>query len=167
MDLSAHLSSELTRLAGFSGPPNHQVDVTDAAGLRLRIDFVAVDTLSSAFECLSLHVPKLVGHEVKVLNDWAVALSKRVTYLLEFIGPIEVDPSINEVLIRSTPPDQSSGSTQFYEVLLSAQTDGTFSLRRYRSHTGQPGRDAVDILLTNETLKKLVNDLVDTVPDVA
>jgi hypothetical protein len=167
MDLTSHLSSELARLAGFTGPPNQQIDVTDADGLRLRIDFVAIDTLSSAFESLSLHVPKLVGHEVKVLNDWAVALSKRVTYLLEFIGPIEVDPSINEVLIRSTPPDQSSGSTQFYEVLLSAQTDGTFSLRRYRSHTGQPGRDAVEILLTNETLKKLVNDLVDTVPDVA
>lgn len=166
MDLTSSLNHELTRLTGFAGPPVQTVDVTDAAGLRLRIDFTAIDSMSCAFESLSLHVPRLVGHEVRVLNDWAVALSQRVTYLLEFIGPIEVDPSVNEVLIRSTPPDKSSGSTQFYEVLLSAQTDGTFSLRRYRSHSGQPGRDAVDILLTNETLKKLVTDLVDTIPDV-
>jgi hypothetical protein len=166
MDLTSQLSSELTRLTGFSGPPARKVEITDAAGLRLSIDFLAIDSMSSAFKSLALHVPKLVGHEVDVLNEWAIALSQRVTYLLEHIGPIEVDASVNEVLIRSTPPDRSSGTTQFYEVLLSAQTDGTFSLRRYRSDSGQPGRDPVDILLTNETLKKLVTDLVDTIPEV-
>jgi len=49
--------------------------------------------------------------------------------------------------------------------LLSAQANGTFLLKRYRTESGQPGRESVDILLTNQTLKKLVNDLVDTIPE--
>ena len=167
MDLTAQLSDELKQLVGFSSSVPKNVQISGGSGLVLNIAFVAVDRLSSAFESLSLHVPQLVGHEVKILNEWAEALSKRVTYLLEHIGPIEIDPAGSQVLIRSTPPDQSQGTRQFYEVLLSAKTNGTFLLKRYRSETGQPGRTSVDILLTNETLRKLVNDLVETIPQVS
>ena len=167
MDLSTQLNQELKQLAGFSSSVPKNVQISDATGLTLNIAFVAVDTMSCAFESLSLQVPELVGHEVRLLNQWAKALSQRVTYLLEHIGPIEIDPSGSQVLIRSTPPDLSQGVRHFYEVLLSAQSNGTFLLRRFRSETGQPGRKAVDILLTNQTLMKLVNDLVETIPDAS
>jgi hypothetical protein len=62
---------------------------------------------------------------------------------------------------------KSGGTTQLYEVLLGIQANGTFLLRRYRSETGQPGRQSVDVQLTHETLRKLVGDLVDTIPDVS
>lgn len=166
MDLTAQLSNEIKQLAGFSSSTPRRVEITDAAGLKLSIGFVAVDTMSSAFAALSLHVPKLVGHESAVLNDWADNLSQRVTYLLENLGTIEIDSSGSQVLIRSTPPQQVQGSNQYYEILLSALVDGTFELKRYRTDAGQVGREAVDVQLTNETLKKLVNDLVDTIPEV-
>lgn len=167
MDLTAQLENEIKQLAGFSSSTPRRVEVADSDGRILGVGFVAVDTMSCAFESMTLHVPKLVGHETGALKEWAKALSQRVTYLLENIGPIEIDEKKREILIRSTPPVKSGGATRFYEVLLGAQTNGTFLLRRYRSETGQPGRQSVDIQLTHETLSKLVGDLVDTIPDVS
>lgn len=166
MDLSTQLSNELKQLIGFSSSSTRRVQVSDSRGLVLGVDFVAVDTMSCAFESLTLHVPELVGHELSVLKNWADALSQRVTYLLESIGPIEIDESGSRILIRSTPPGRSGSTTQFYEVLLSVQSDGTFLLRRFRAEANQPGRQSVDIHLTHETLQKLIDDLVDTIPDV-
>jgi hypothetical protein len=167
MNLTTQLTDELKQLAGFSSSTPRRVEMTDPDGLVLGVNVVAVDALSCAFESLTLHVPKLVGNETAALQAWADALSKKVTYLLENIGPIEIDTSSTQVLIRSTPPDRSDAGTQFYEVLLSAQTNGTFLLRRYRSESGQPGRESVDIHLTHETLRKLVGDLVETIPQPA
>jgi hypothetical protein len=167
MDLTEQIENEIKQLVGYSSSTPRRVEVTDSDSRVLGIGFVTVDTMSVAFESMTLHVPQLVGHESSVLREWADALSQRVTYLLENIGPIEIDESKREILIRSTPPVKSGGATQFYEVLLGAQANGTFLLRRYRSETGQPGRQSVDIQLTHETLRKLVGDLVDTIPDVS
>lgn len=164
MELITKLTSELKQHAGFSSSTPRQIEMTDQDGLVLGVAIVAVDALSCAFESLRLHVPSLVGNESGALQSWAEALSERVTYLLENIGPIEIDRGSNQVLIRSTPPDRSGGVTQFFEVLLTAQANGTFQLRRYRSEHGQHGRESVDIHLTHETLQKLVHDLVDTIP---
>ena len=164
MNLTTQISNELKQLSGFSSSTPRHIEMTDSDGLVLGVAVVAVDALSCAFESLTLHVPSLVGNESGALQAWADALSGRVTYLLENIGPIEIDQRSNQVLIRSTPPDRTSTGTQFYEVLLSAQTNGTFLLRRYRAESGQQGRESVDIHLTHETLHKLVGDLVDTIP---
>jgi hypothetical protein len=167
MNLTTQLNEELKQLAGFSSSTPRRVEITDPNGLILGVAVVAVDALSCAFESLTLHVPALVGNESGAIQAWADALSERVTYLLENIGPIEIDRQSSQVLIRSTPPDRTSTGTQFYEVLLSAQTNGTFLLRRYRAESGQPGRESVDIHLTHETLHKLVGDLVETIPQLA
>lgn len=165
MDLISQLNQELRQLAGFVSATPKRVELTDDDGTRLIIDFVAVDTLSCAFRELWLHVPKLVGKELAILKQWADALSKRVTYLLENIGPLEVDRLGDKILIRSTPPDRSSGATKFYEVLLSAKSDGTFSLKRFAFEPGSSGRQLVDIQLTHEVLNKLIRDLLETVPE--
>ena len=120
--------------------------------------------MSCSLAELRVTVPALNGARFDVLKQWAQALSSRITYLLENIGPLEYAPDQGKILIRSTPPDKQSGATQFYEVLLQSHSGGTFSLRRYRSQSGQPGRKAVDIHVTHEVLQKLVGDLIDTIP---
>ena len=77
---------------------------------------------------------------------------------------LEIDPDAGQVLIRSTPPAQQLQGSKFYEMLLQSQTDGQFSLRRYLTEKGRPGRTQVDIQTTHEVLDKLLNDLVDTIP---
>ncbi|QDU38504.1 hypothetical protein Mal4_28320 [Maioricimonas rarisocia] len=162
MSLRNDLEQELKRLIGTHSPTS--VTVSDAGGLQLRIDFTAVDSMSCSFDQIELFVPSLQNAAFDALKKWAENLSQRIKYLLENIGPLEYDPSGGQVLIRSTPPDQLPDGTQYYEIVLSSQSGGNFSLRRYQSVKGQPGRNPVEITVTHEVLLKLADDLVDTVP---
>jgi hypothetical protein len=167
MDLTAQLDRELTQLAGFHSQTVRTATLSGPDSVEVDVDFVAVDSMSCAFRELRLRVPKLVSAGFDTLRAWAEALSKRVTYLLENIGPLELDPAAGQVLIRSTTPDQQSNATSFYEVLLSSQGSGQFTLRRYRLQKGVGGRDQVDVQVTHEVLRKLVNDVVETIPATA
>lgn len=162
MSLRSQLAQELQNLAGTQG--GGTVSLAGPGGLQLRIEFTLVDSLSCCFSELQLHVPALQQAAFDVLRNWADSLSRRITYLLEQIGPLEYDPAAGQVLIRSVQPDQLPDGSQYYEVVLASQTGGNFTLRRYRSTKGQPGRAPVDITVTHEVLFKLVDDLVDTAP---
>jgi hypothetical protein len=163
MSFRNDLSLALASLRGLSGTTPSSITLRNAAGLSLRIEFTVVDTLSCAFQELALEVPALQSAAFTALQSWAQNLSRRITYLLEQIGPLEFDPNAGEVLIRSTPPDQLADGTQYYEIMLS-QKGGVFLLKRYRSIKGTPGRSPVEIQITHEVLFKLVDDLEDTIP---
>lgn len=166
MDLTSKLNDELKQLAGFASSVSKRVTVTDDVdGSRLTIDVLAIETLGCSFLELSLFLPKLVGREVHVLKQWADDLSRRVTYLLENLGPVEVDKLGDQVLIRSNPPDRSGVMAKFYEVLLSARGNGTFTLKRLSFEPGVPGRTPVEIQLTYEVLNRLIRDLLATAPN--
>ena len=120
--------------------------------------------MSCSVAQIDLYVPSLQNAAFDALKQWADDLSRRITYLLEQIAPLEYDPSGGQVLIRSDPPDQLADGAQFYEIVLSSQAGGNFRLRRYRSVKGQPGRDPVDLTVTHEVLLKLADDLAATVP---
>lgn len=162
MSLRQQLAAELQRLAGTLSPAT--VGVSDANGIRMQIEFTAVDSMSCSFAQIELFVPNMQQAAFDKLKDWADSLARRITYLLEQIGPLEYDPAAGQVLIRSAPPDKLPDGTQYYEIVLSSQSGGNFSLRRYRSTKGQPGRDPVDITVTHEVLLKLADDLVNTLP---
>jgi len=162
MSLRPQLNQELQNLVGNRG--GALVTLSGPGGMRLQIQFVAVDSMSCSFSELQLYVPALQNAAFDVLRNWADSLSQRITYLLEQIGPLEYDPAAGQVLIRSVRPDSLPDGSQYYEVVLSSQSGGNFSLRRYRSTKGQPGRAPVDITVTHEVLYKLVDDLVATAP---
>jgi hypothetical protein len=110
-------------------------------------------------------VTALGAATLDTLKKWASDLCRRVTYLLENLGPLEYDAHGNQVLIRSTQVDKSAaGAAKYYEVMLSAHGAGRFSLRRFRNDNSGGGRVPVPLQLTHEQLSKLVNDLVATIP---
>lgn len=162
--LIQQLAKELKQLVGVATDQPQSVELSGPDGIRLTVDLTAVDSMSCSFREIRLRVPALVGAETYVLKQWAENLCQRVTYLLENIGPLEVDPENGQVLVRSTPPDQQPDGTMFYEVLLQSHSSGNFSLRRYSAVKGLPGRQQVDIQATHEVLQKLVTDLVETIP---
>jgi hypothetical protein len=164
MTLPDRLAAELSNLVGHAGPPAHTVSLVDPSKLELAVDFTLIDKISCAFEELRLDVPTLVSCDIERLKQWAQSLSSRVTYLLENLGPIEIDTQAGQVLIRSTPPDQQPDGTTYYEILLESQTSGRFTLRRFEAIKGTAGRTPVDIQTTHEMLRKLVGDLVETIP---
>ena len=164
MTLSQKLADELKRRIGFSEADPQTVTLSGSDGIDIAVDFTAVERMSCSFREIRLSAPALAGAEFDTLKRWGESLCQRVTYLLENIGPLELDPDKQQVLIRSIPPDQQENGTRFYEILLQSHADGNFSLRRYESQKGQPGRTQVDIQTTHEVLQKLVTDLVETIP---
>jgi hypothetical protein len=109
MTLPDRLAAELLNLVVHAGPPAETVALSDPSGLELAIDFNLVDRISCAFEEMRLDVPTLVNCDIERLKQWAQSLSSRVTYLLENLGPIEIDTQAGQVLIRSTPPRPTTG----------------------------------------------------------
>lgn len=165
MSLSLDLSAALNPLVGQTFVPPKAVTVSDGSGITLTVDVIAVETLGVSCEEVRLQVPTLGAATLDTLKKWANDLCRRVTYLLENLGPLEFDAQGSQVLIRSTPPDKSGvGSTKYYEVMLSSHGSGSFSLRRFRNDSAGSGRIPVPLKLTHEQLSKLVNDLVATLP---
>lgn len=168
--LRQDVTNELARLSGLSvsAPQTSTLKTSDPRDpnemLEVDLDFLEVNNLSCALAELRLNVPSLKNATPDLLSAWAQALCQRITYLLEGLGPLEFEPESGQVLIRSATPAQTGGKRVFYEVLLQTNANGSFSLKRYESVKGQPGRTAVNLQLTNEVLTKLVGDLVDTIP---
>ncbi len=163
MALRDLVHQELTQLNQTGSVPAN-VSASDASGITMTLEVTAIDSMSVEFKELSLFVPQLQNAAFDALKQWASDLSQRITYLLENIGPLEFDPNAGQVLIRSTPPGQLSQGTQFYEIMLSSSGNGTFTLRRFKSIKGIPGRDQVEMQMTIEVLLRLIDDLVDTIP---
>jgi len=105
MSLVPQLSQELTNLVGFNSSSPRTVVLPANNGVEMAIDFTVVDTLSCAFRELRLDVPRLAGASFALLKQWADEISRRITYLLENIGPLEFDPTTQQVLI---PPGSSA-----------------------------------------------------------
>ncbi len=164
MPVTTRMTIDLLPLLGATFPTVYRIAAPTPQPVTIHFELSAVDRLSSALSELRLEAPHLSSAGFGALQQWAQSLSSRITYLLEQIGPLEFDPAAGTVLIRSNPPDAYGNSTQYYEVLLQAQTGGQFVLRRYRAERGVPGRTPIDLFLTHEVLNRLVNDLIDTMP---
>jgi len=153
MSLSEKLRQELGRLAPFA----HGEAVVEASegGQRLRCELVALDTLACAFTGLEVVSDALAGRPAGQLRAVAEALSKRLTYLLEPISPIEVDAEHCVVQMRSNPPQKDEGTTSYYELLVGRS--GQIGLVRYARAGGAP-RSIVPAHVTREVLYRLVGD---------
>jgi hypothetical protein len=118
---------------------------------------VALDTLACAFDWLALYDKQLCGLGLDRLKQIADALSRRLTYLLEPITPIEVDPQQCTVQLRSNPPQSGEDATCYYELLV--KRTGEVSICRYQARPGAL-RQRVPAHVTREVLLRLVDDLL-------
>ncbi len=162
--ITTDLEIELQKQIGRTASVPVTVTAAEPGVANLEIDFVAVDSMSCSFVELRLTVPSLVNADMAELKKWGEGLCQRVTYLLENIGPLEIDEDAGELLMRSTPPQQLQSGAKFYEIILQSHANGSFTLKRFESEKGVPGRSPVEIQLTHEVLFKLVEDLLDTIP---
>jgi hypothetical protein len=159
MSLHDQIAASLEGLKGLTFEVPKTIGWATGGGPTVEVDFTAVDLLGCAFRELRVAVNELNGVPSERLKTWADHLCRKVTYLLEHIGPLEVDAQAQTVLIRSTPPSRLPAQTAFYEILVKAP--GILSLKRYTRAAGEPDRLPCDIRITHEVLMKLVDDLVD------
>ena len=157
MSLTQQLVQILNGMAGYHSLQPQTVSVTEPADVHLELDVTHVDSLSCAFHELRLTVPAFQKTGVDQLKPWADDLCRRVTYLLEQLGALEIDPVSGQAQIRSTRPDRQDEQTRYYEIVL--RNPGLLILRRYQVIPGS-NREQIDLQTTLEVLQKLVPDLV-------
>jgi hypothetical protein len=165
MLLNEQITQSLAGLKGLASDVPKTVGWSAGGGPSVEVDFTVVDSLSCAFRELRLSAEELKYVPFDTLKIWADALCNKVTYLLEHIGPLELDAEAQTVLIRSTPPTRQPDQTTFYELLV--QAPGTLNLRRYNRAAHHSDRDPCDMQTTHEVLVKLVSDIVAAIPAVA
>jgi len=165
MLLHQQITQSLEGLKGLAADVPKTVAWSAEGGPTVEVDFTAVDSLSCAFRELRLSSDALKNVPFETLKDWADELSKKVTYLLEQLGPLERDAEAETVLIRSVPPARQLDQTAFYEILVKAP--GTLNLRRYTCAAHDADRQPCDIQITQQALVRLVGDIVAAIPTVA
>lgn len=127
---------------------------------RVSLGVARADAMAVAFTELRLETDRLANAEIDRVRAVAEELTRRVTYLLEPLTPIEIDRDLAVVQMRSTTPQQDAESSAYYELLV--HTGGSLSLRRYRKPKGAI-REPIDATVTREVLGRLVDDFVGSV----
>ncbi len=154
MTMKSQTQTALSNLPPLAS--GHQTITVEEAGQRLAVDLSSLDALALAFDHIALASQSLAAAPVEQLKKVADALSKRLTYLLEPISPIEVDADQCLVQMRSSPPQRDDNGTRYYELLV--RRGGELSLARYQK---QPGgtRQSIPAQVTREVFLRLVDDL--------
>lgn len=158
MTLKALLQQQLAAVQPMA-LGEHVIEAREG-GRTLSCHLVALDSLACAFTRVSLRAETLRGFSSEQLRSAAETLSKRLTYLLEPIRPIEIDADGAVVQLRSDPPQQEPERTSYYELLLSRS--GELSVVRYARHAGQT-RQPIPAQVTREVLIRLAGDLSEAV----
>jgi hypothetical protein len=133
---------------------DHTVEV-DLGPQHLECHLIALEPLACAFTRLALRADKLAGLPTDELQCVAENLSKRLTYLLEPISPIETDAQGCVVQMRSNPPHKETDRTSYYELLVSRA--GELSLCRY-TREAKAERQMIPAQVTREVLLRLAGD---------
>lgn len=164
MNLQHQLFNTLDSLGGVSCETPKSVEFSVGDSIKLVIELVAVDTMSCAVREIRLRVPRFGEEDFDTLTNWAHSVCRRVTYLLETLEPIEFDRDAGRILVRSQPPAEHSGQTQFYEALFDRCSGDTLRLSRLGTEPRETARRPVDMQMTREVLGKLIDDLVESIP---
>src|SRR5689334_10605762 len=134
--LAEQITGSLSQLKGFASETPQTVAWSAEGGSAVEVDFTAVESLGCAFRELRVSAEGLRDKPFEDLKTRAEQICRRVTYLLEPMGLLELDPESQVVLVRSTPPAKNGAETAYYEMRISAP--GVLTLRRY-TRSGQEG----------------------------
>lgn len=153
MTLQSQATAALNSLPFFTDR-SESIDCQEA-GQRLHCELVAHENLALAFARFELQADKLAAASLERLKTVAEDLSRRLTYLLEPISPVEVDADQCIVQLRSNPPQRDEAGACYYELLV--QRGGRLSLCRWTKESGAPRRQ-VPTQVTREVFFRLVAD---------
>jgi hypothetical protein len=153
MHLQAQAATALNSLPFFA-QGSQSIDCQEA-GQKLHCELIAHDSLACAFQQFELESAALANAAIDRLKQVAEALSRRLTYLLEPISPVEVDARQCVVQLRSNPPQRDENGASYYELLV--QRGGRLSLCRWVKEPSV-SRRLVSAQVTREVFLRLVAD---------
>ncbi|HUS39445.1 MAG: hypothetical protein WBF93_01830 [Pirellulales bacterium] len=156
MSLPEQLGMELNNLEAQGALVSPQQIAISGDNYQFVCELNALGTLGCALSHMTVCGDKLATASLDELKQVSELLASKLTYLLEPVATIEVDPEGCTVQMRSDPPHRERDGNVYYELLV---RPGEVTLRRYRTEQRQP-REAVAAHLTREVLVRLADDLV-------
>jgi hypothetical protein len=157
MNLKQRLNEQLDALASQQpGPDGGRPLCLDTNLGRLTLQLQQVDRLACALDRLALATNSPIGADTVHLKRIADDLSHRLAYLLEAIGPVELDHEACVVQLRSLPPSQDESGVSYFELLVRPTE---IVLCRYSKSPGQPRR-VIEATITREVLGRLIDDIL-------
>lgn len=135
--------------------PLHQKSEIRAHDDRIRVELSIADC--GRLGCLlnRLELRQNMGQPL-IMNPSLI--SERVTYLGERLELIEREGKEGSAVLRSSPPRKDGVVISFFEMILHGNK--VLTLSRYEYDPDEGERTSVPATLTHETLKRLVNDLI-------
>jgi hypothetical protein len=163
MNLTQQITARLNELSADKpmAADGISFSLATAAG-PLQCTLVALDTLACSFRQLSLESPRLNSASAQQLGRLGADLARRLHYLLEPIGPLEVDEEGFVLQMRSVAPKQEDAARYYYELLARR---GEVILCRYRKPADGP-RTVVPATVTREVFARLCEDLTASLIDL-
>lgn len=156
MSLSRKLAAALDT-SPDPGPLPRQVAAEDG-GRRVRLELTALGPVGLAFDALEFSAGGGPARAAEALRAWADRLAARVTYLMEPLIVLELDPVAGEAELRSQSPTARGELKAYYEVRLN--TSGTLRLSRVVFDDATRRRRPAPCQMTIEVLERLTDDLV-------
>lgn len=156
MNLSEVIRRGVQHRAPFHDHVEHVI--ASEGGLTVRCAISGAERLGCAIAQLELVEEGQAVLTLDQLDDRVEQICRKVTYLLEPLGKIEVDAMAKSALVRSATPKRQGEQISYYELLACADRHTT--LRRYCYDSGRRTRSSVDFALTNDQLELLLDDLV-------
>ena len=156
MSLLRDVRMRVEALAPFRGD-NQKIEVTGPEGT-VRCEISAVDSLGVALR--SLHIEpaaKLIDAKL-TLKARTEKLCGKVSYLLEPLALIELDPMRGQAMIRSKKPRTKEDDIVYYELM--ANANGSTSIQRVVFNKSAKQRNSIDVVVTPEQFEMLVEDLL-------
>jgi hypothetical protein len=154
MTLKDQINREFNRVASHSGGPDGQAFSVDTGAGDLQCELTALDNIACAFTHFTLATDKLADASLDQLKRVSESLSKKLSYLLEPISPVETDPDGCTIQMRSSPPHKDDDGTSYYELLVRG---GQLSLCRYTKSSGADRR-VIEAHVTREVFQRLAGD---------
>lgn len=151
MSLTQQVQRALPQDASLGSAPLLATD----GHLRCVAQLTAVDAIGCAFLQLAVETDHLAAATVAQLEAVAGELTRRLTYLLEPLAPVETDAQRALVQCRSQPPERNDDGAHYYELLV--ERGGRASLCRYHAPPGKP-RQRVPAEVTRQVFLRLVED---------
>ena len=127
---------------------------------RLTLQLTSIGPGGVAFDALDFVANDRADLSLDAVRAWGDRIAGRLTYLMEPLVVLEVDPVGGDVELRSRTPSTRDDVRSFYEIHL--RRDGSLNLRRFAFDSSDRTRGVVPCRLTGEALERLVDDLVAT-----
>jgi hypothetical protein len=125
---------------------------------RLSLHLTANSKIGLAFDTLKFSTMDRPTCSPEALRAWGEKLVNRLTYLMEPLVVLEVDPVGGEAELRSQVTTARNGNRSFYEIRLDQH--GALRLVRVAFDEATRERRPVACQLTREVLERLTDDIV-------